>query len=1609
MKKLQKTRDLSSSGKGVGWCGAIVAISLLMVPMSALSQTVIGSDNAGNYGVTWSNGSNQGTGFGAWAFDTTQGSGFAGMFIGDPGDGGLGGLGDPSFGLYANPQDTGAFAKAIRPFANPLAVGQSFSVQLGMNWDSDGSGNKGLNIVSGGTEQVNVNMGGTSTITVNGTDTGFGYGTDPMEWTFTVLDATTLQVHATPRNSGDSDFTTTVTIADLPTGFEVYAAGLASGANRQPYFNNLQITEPTVDVDPTLDSLTRNSPSNALTNASTLTWLATFSDDVVGVTTSNFSLTTSGGQSSASIASVSDATGDTWEINVNTVAGASGDITLNLANNTGIVADADGSALVTTSLTGQTYNVDRVPPTVSSVSPTENSTHTSLTAVTVNFSESVSGVTAGDLTIDTVPATSVNQSSGSSFTFNFSTPADGSSDFDLDSGSIIDAAGNAFAGYSWSYTIDSSQPGVTLTSSDVSNGGFTNSSSVSFTATFTQGVDPIISGDISVTNGNAGTVTTVSPTEYTFAVTPTSEDVITVQIGAGVTNATAPPNNANAASNSYSFTFDETAPTVITLDPADEAELTSLTQVEITFSESVTGVTGAALEINETAATGVSGSGAGPYTFTFPQPNYGNVDVDLIGSGITDVAGNTVADVSYSYTLNIPSPTIDGTFEDEPIWTYVASATDGEQWEIDFIAEDLYFAEDDTYIYLAATRSGNTDTWAGWGFIIDQGDLDGATDSPWERQMGYAHTNLPDVVLHGNLEGNWSQLYTWDGSALQNVNEDNGSGQSETYTNRTTHGDTAVSAGYLEARIAKSRFSNLGDTIRVQFYIIGNTEAEHGVFDSIPDDVYMDSWNVSGNPTILSNYVTIALNEDPVAPGAPTTPVLDPSEDSGISDSDGITNIAEPTLSGTAPADSTVILTSDVDGAIGSVYTEFGEWAIQTSELSEGTHSITAAAIRDFGALVGPNSAALTVTIDTTAPTLTTVSIASDNSDTSLAKAGDTITVSITANEDITAPTVTIAGQAATVSGSGSSYTATYLVQAGDSGAASISISSFEDTAGNAGATVTSTTDSSTVTIDTAAPTVTIAQPSSPTNQSTITSVAVDFSESITGLGTGSFTTSGITVDAVNGSGASYTIDITLTGADGAKTIQLPADTVTDAAGNGNVASNQVSITLDTAAPTVASRVPAANATISSLSEVSVTFSRSVTGVVAGDLTVNTSAATGVTGSGSGPYVFTGFGAPGDGAVNVDLAAGSIVDTTVGNAFAGASWSYTVDTSGIDVVITSGDVASGGTTNEGSVVLTITFDEAVTGFVQGDLIETNSVLSNFGGSGAVYTVTVTPEGDGTVTVEVPQGVANAVAAPNNPNNSADFSFTSDQTDPVTTLVADAGLVVGTEVGFTFSVVDDNTSGTTLLVMAPGSGTFEATEATFDGNEITYTATASGLHEFLAVSDDTAGNVEAIDEENAVAVVINLAANSPLTLDVAAGTNVEVTFPLAPGINVTMTFAEVTVAGTVTVDRNLGDGNAPGAGLDANKLAGQYFVITDGGGLAFTTATISFDIDEALFGSQLSVIDRVFVLRGSTLSEISGGDLTVVGSEVTVSGVDEFSEWYFGDSTTDVHDWMILMD
>ncbi|MGB3591833.1 MAG: LamG-like jellyroll fold domain-containing protein [Nonlabens sp.] len=104
-------------------------------------------------------------------------------------------------------------------------------------------------------------------------------------------------------------------------------------------------------------------------------------------------------------------------------------------------------------------------------------------------------------------------------------------------------------------------------------------------------------------------------------------------------------------------------------------------------------------------------------------------------------------------------------------------------------------------------------------------------------------------------------------------------------------------------------------------------------------------------------------------------------------------------------------------------------------------------------------------------PSLTSLSIASDNGDSAFAKAGDTATLSFTGSNALNNVTATIAGQPATVTNtSGNDWTASYTFNGTEAEGIVPFTIDFESTGGTSGTQVTATTDSSSVTADFTAP-----------------------------------------------------------------------------------------------------------------------------------------------------------------------------------------------------------------------------------------------------------------------------------------------------------------------------------------------------------------------------------------------------------------------------------------------------------------------------------------------------------------------------------------------------------
>ncbi len=215
--------------------------------------TALGSvnvDSAANYGGVWTNGSNGGGGFGAWSLSANSGEGWAGNGIWNSGNAALN-LGE-TFGFVA--KGAGSSITLDRAFATALAAGDTFRVDLGLNFDSGSGGNKGFVLrTADNRELIAVNQASSETITVNGVAALTNYGVNTMYWTFTQVSPTQVAVFATGRGGAET-YTTTVrtNVASPLANIRFYASGITNDEfveSRQVYFDHLTLTQGASDTN----------------------------------------------------------------------------------------------------------------------------------------------------------------------------------------------------------------------------------------------------------------------------------------------------------------------------------------------------------------------------------------------------------------------------------------------------------------------------------------------------------------------------------------------------------------------------------------------------------------------------------------------------------------------------------------------------------------------------------------------------------------------------------------------------------------------------------------------------------------------------------------------------------------------------------------------------------------------------------------------------------------------------------------------------------------------------------------------------------------------------------------------------------------------------------------------------------------------------------------------------------------------------------------------------------------------------------------------------------------------------------------------------------------
>ncbi|NJS16468.1 MAG: hypothetical protein HC787_05070, partial [Nostocaceae cyanobacterium CSU_2_110] len=221
----------------------------------------------------------------------------------------------------------------------------------------------------------------------------------------------------------------------------------------------------------------------------------------------------------------------------------------------------------------------------------------------------------------------------------------------------------------------------------------------------------------------------------------------------------------------------------------------------------------------------------------------------------------------------------------------------------------------------------------------------------------------------GNVSNLFDLTFTLDTVTTAPANldltatDDSGVDDSDNITNNSTPGIT----GNAEA-LSKVELLNNGVKI-------GEAEADsNGNWQITTNNLADGNYNITAIATDIAGNqnqsdVPLLLTIDTTAPLSPINLKLSPDSDSGINNSDNITNNNSPTITGNAEPLSTVRLLQNGELVGETTATDDGSWQIATNNLADGTYNFIAIAT-DIAGNTNNSPTSLQITVDTTQPTI---------------------------------------------------------------------------------------------------------------------------------------------------------------------------------------------------------------------------------------------------------------------------------------------------------------------------------------------------------------------------------------------------------------------------------------------------------------------------------------------------------------------------------------------------------------------------------------------------------------------------------------------------------------
>ncbi|QGA47805.1 Ig-like domain-containing protein [Pseudomonas brassicacearum] len=1070
-----------------------------------------------------------------------------------------------------------------------------------------------------------------------------------------------------------------------------------------------------------------------LNSGGTSTVTITFSEAVTGLTAADLTV------QNGSVGTLTSGDGGiTWTGTLTAASDIADTTNIITLNNTG-VADLAGNAGVGTTDSNNYIVNDTVAPTASIVVADTALRIGETSTVTITFSEAVSGFTVADLTVANGTLSGLSSSDGGITWTATLTPdaaiTDTSNLIVLNNTGVADLNGNAGVGTTNSnnYAIDTQRPTATIVVSDTALR--VGETSV-VTITFNEAVSGFTTADLTVANG---TVTGLSSSDggitWTGTLTPSASvndttNLITLD-NTGIADLSGNAGSGTTDSNNYAIDTQRPTATIVVADTALNIGETSL--VTITFSEAVTGFTLADLTVANGSLSGLSSSDGGiTWTATLtPSASVSDATnlIILANTGVADAAGNTGSGTTSSnnYAVDTQRPTASIVVADTSLSvgeTSVVTITFNEA-VTGFTTADLTVAN--------GTITGLS---SGDGGITWTGTLTpSASISDTSNLVTLDNTGVADAAGNAGSGTTDSNNYAIDTArpTATIVVADTAIAVGETSVVTITFSEPVTGFTLADLTVANGSLSGLSTSDNITYTATFTPSA--GISDTSNlitlnnTGVVDGAGNVGSGTTDSNNYVVDTLRPTATIVVADTALSVGETSLVTITFSEAVTGFDNSDLS---VANGTLSAVSSSDGGI--TWTATFTPALGVSDTSN-VITLNNTGVSDAAGNTGTGTTnSNNYQVDTNVPTATIVI-----ADTTLS-IGETSLVTVTFNSavsgfdnaDLTVSNGTLSSMSST--DGGVTWTGTFTPSASISDTSNVITldnTGLINGAGNAGV---GTTDSNNYAVDTVRPTATIVVADTAIAAGETSLVTITFNEAVTAFTSADLTVANGVISGLSSSDGGITWTATFTPTSGvtdtSNVISLNSGGIVDLAGNLNVGgTDSNNYALDTERPTATIVLADSNLSVGETSLVTITFSEAVTGFTNADLSVANGTLSAVSSS-DGGLTWTATFTPTLGVrdtSNLIVLNNTGVSDAAGNTGTGTtnSANYAVDTQVPTATIVVADTTlSIGETSQ----VTITFNEAVSGFDNSDLTISNGTLSNVSSTdgGVTWTATFTP-------------------------------------------------------------------------------------------------------------------------------------------------------------------------------------------------------------------------------------------------------------------------------------------